>query len=101
MPAHTHYLWFETKRRQEVIDITDDVAAQVRSSGIREGFVLVSAMHISASVFVNDHDRGCGMTSCIGWSTRSPRGTPSDTGTTTQERTMRPPTCGASLSGTR
>jgi secondary thiamine-phosphate synthase enzyme len=58
MPAHTHYLWFETKKRQEIIDITDAVAAQVRVSGIQEGFVLVSAMHISASVFVNDHESG-------------------------------------------
>jgi secondary thiamine-phosphate synthase enzyme len=58
MPAHTHYLWFETKKRQEIIDITDAVAAEVRVSGIQEGFVLVSAMHISASVFVNDHESG-------------------------------------------
>ncbi len=58
MPAHTHYLWFETTKRQEIIDITDQVAAQVRASGIREGYVLVSAMHISASVFVNDHESG-------------------------------------------
>ena len=58
MPAHTHYLWFETKKRQEIIDITDDVAEQVAESGILEGFVLVSAMHITASVFVNDHEPG-------------------------------------------
>ena len=58
MTSHTHYLWFETKKRQEIIDITDEVAAQVRASGIMEGFVLVSAMHISASVFVNDHESG-------------------------------------------
>src|SRR4029453_10997352 len=58
MPSHTHYLWFETKKRQEIIDITGDVEEQVRASGIREGFVLVSAMHISASVFVNDHESG-------------------------------------------
>ena len=58
MPAHTHYLWFETARRQEIIDITDQVAEQVRASAIVEGFVLVSAMHISASVFVNDHEPG-------------------------------------------
>src|SRR6476661_5064987 len=58
MPTHTHYLWFETKRRQEIIDITDEVESQVRVSGIREGFALVSAMHISASVFVNDHESG-------------------------------------------
>jgi secondary thiamine-phosphate synthase enzyme len=58
MPARTHYLWFETKKRQEIIDITDDVAAQVELSRVTEGFVLVSAMHISASVFVNDHEPG-------------------------------------------
>lgn len=37
MPSHTHYLWFDTKRRQEIIDITQEVAEQVRASGIREG----------------------------------------------------------------
>src|SRR5690606_31068569 len=40
------------------IDISDEVQAQVDASGIKEGFVLVSAMHISASVFVNDHESG-------------------------------------------
>src|SRR5262245_33462625 len=55
---HTHYLWFNTRQRQEIIDITDEVSAQVRASGVREGMVLVSAMHISASVFVNDHESG-------------------------------------------
>ncbi len=58
MTTHTHYLWFETKKRQEIIDITDEVAEQVRISRVREGLVLVSAMHISASVFVNDHEPG-------------------------------------------
>src|SRR4030066_375551 len=58
MPAHTHYLWFNTRHRQEIIDVTDDVMEQVRASGIQEGFALVSAMHISASVFVNDHESG-------------------------------------------
>jgi secondary thiamine-phosphate synthase enzyme len=58
MTAHTHYLWFHTTRAQDIIDITDEVAEQVQKSGIREGFVLVSAMHISASVFVNDHESG-------------------------------------------
>src|SRR2546425_2353779 len=58
MQSHTHYLWFNTKQRQEIIDVTDEVAEQVRHSGVREGFVLVSAMHITASVFVNDHESG-------------------------------------------
>ncbi len=58
MRAHTKYLWFNTKKRQEIIDITDEVAQVVGASGIAEGFVLVSAMHITASVFVNDHESG-------------------------------------------
>ncbi len=56
LKSHTHYLWFETRKRQEIIDITDQVEAQLAESGIEEGFALVSAMHISASVFVNDHE---------------------------------------------
>ena len=58
MKSHTHYLWFATERRQEIIDITDQVVAQLEHSGITEGLVLVSAMHITASVFVNDHESG-------------------------------------------
>src|SRR5256886_795278 len=58
MTSHTHYLGFNTKSRQEIIDITDEVAEQVRESGVAEGLALVSAMHITASVFVNDHESG-------------------------------------------
>lgn len=58
MTSHTQYLWFNTQRRQEIIDITAEVEAAVGKSGVQEGFVLVSAMHISASVFVNDHESG-------------------------------------------
>ena len=58
MRTHPHYLWFETKKRQEIVDITEEVAREVVRSGVTEGFVLVSAMHISASVFVNDHESG-------------------------------------------
>jgi len=58
MTSHTKYLWFETKKRQEIIDITEEVEEALRVSGIREGMILVSAMHISASVFVNDHEPG-------------------------------------------
>jgi len=58
MTTHTKYLWFETAKRQEIIDITDEVQQALTASGIREGMVLVSAMHISASVFVNDHEPG-------------------------------------------
>ncbi|HEY8416403.1 MAG TPA: YjbQ family protein, partial [Limnochordales bacterium] len=58
MRFHTKYLTFNTRKRQEIIDITDQVDAALKESGIREGMVLVSAMHISASVFVNDHESG-------------------------------------------
>ena len=56
--AHTHYLWFNTEKPQEIINITDEIQRQVEESGVREGLVLVSAMHITASVFVNDHESG-------------------------------------------
>ena len=56
--THTDYLWFSTKTRQEFIRITDDVAKIVAASGVREGIVLVSAMHITAGVYVNDWEDG-------------------------------------------
>jgi thiamine phosphate synthase YjbQ (UPF0047 family) len=46
MTVFTDYLWFNTKKRREFVRITDDVAAIVKKSGVREGTVLVSAMHI-------------------------------------------------------
>jgi secondary thiamine-phosphate synthase enzyme len=58
MRTHTTYRTFDTAKRQEIIDITDDVEACRAAAGIDDGFVLVSAMHISASVFVNDHEPG-------------------------------------------
>jgi secondary thiamine-phosphate synthase enzyme len=58
MKTHTAYHTFNTKKRQEIIDITDLVEECRAAAGISEGMVLVSAMHISASVFVNDHESG-------------------------------------------
>ncbi|MGQ0767185.1 MAG: secondary thiamine-phosphate synthase enzyme YjbQ [Gemmatimonadota bacterium] len=58
MRHHTTYLTFTTEKRQEIIDITDEVEHCRAGAGIRDGWVLVSAMHISASVFVNDHEPG-------------------------------------------
>ena len=58
MKTHTTYHTFNTKKRQEIIDITDLVEECRAAAGITEGLVLVSAMHISASVFVNDHESG-------------------------------------------
>lgn len=56
--VHTDYLWFNTAERQEFIRITDDVARIVSESGVTEGMVLVSAMHITAAVYVNDWEDG-------------------------------------------
>ncbi len=56
-----HYrkeLWFQTNQRREFINITNDVEACLRESQIQEGFVLVNAMHITASVFINDDEFG-------------------------------------------
>ena len=58
MKTATEYLWFTTKERQEFIRITDEVAAVVQRSGVTEGMVLVSAMHITAGVYVNDWENG-------------------------------------------
>jgi secondary thiamine-phosphate synthase enzyme len=54
----TDYLWFNTRDRREFVRITDQVSEIVRKSGIKEGLVLVSAMHITAGVFVNDWEDG-------------------------------------------
>ncbi|NUM81152.1 YjbQ family protein [bacterium] len=58
MKFHTEYLWFNTKQRREYINITDAVQKAVDQSGIAEGMVLVSAMHITAGVYVNDAESG-------------------------------------------
>ncbi|TAK57565.1 MAG: YjbQ family protein [Bacteroidetes bacterium] len=58
MKSHTEYLWFSTKNKREYINITDEVERVVAASGIREGMVLVSAMHITAGVYVNDAEDG-------------------------------------------
>ena len=58
MKVHTEYLWFNTRQRQEIVRITDEVASIVKASGVREGMVLVSAMHITAGVYVNDWETG-------------------------------------------
>ena len=58
MTAHTVYRTFQTERRREFVRITHDVQAAVDESGVREGLVLVSAMHITAGVWVNDDEPG-------------------------------------------
>ncbi len=58
MIVYTSYLFFNTKKRQEFIRITDDITTIVKTSGVTEGTVLVSAMHITAGVYVNDWEEG-------------------------------------------
>ena len=58
MKSYREELWFETKARRAYINITPQVEAVVGKSGVREGFVLVNAMHITASVYINDDEQG-------------------------------------------
>src|SRR5207237_1275741 len=58
MIVHTDYLFFDTKTPQEFIRITDEISAIVTASGVTEGIALVSAMHITAGVYVNDWEDG-------------------------------------------
>ena len=58
MLSHTEYLTFHTKQRRELRRITDEVAAAVQRAKLQEGMVLVSAMHITAGVFINDDESG-------------------------------------------
>lgn len=58
MKFHTEYLTFNTKRHREYIHITPHVEGIVRNSGVKDGMVLVSAMHITAGVYVNDNEEG-------------------------------------------
>jgi len=58
MKVTTEYLWFNTRHRKEYVHITPQVAEVVQRSGIQEGMALVSAMHITAGVYVNDNEPG-------------------------------------------
>jgi len=58
MKSATEYLWFEISQRREYRNITAEVAEVVAGSGVQEGMVLVSAMHITAGVYVNDAEEG-------------------------------------------
>ena len=58
MKSLTEHLWLNTKNRIEFVNITDKVEDLVKKSGVKEGMVLVNAMHITASVFINDNESG-------------------------------------------
>ncbi len=58
MKFFTEYMWFNTSKKREYINITRDVEKVLERSGIKEGMILVSAMHITAGVYVNDAEYG-------------------------------------------
>lgn len=58
MKSYTDYLYFNTAKKQEFINITDQVEGALLKSGIKEGLCLVNPMHITASVFINDDEGG-------------------------------------------
>jgi len=58
MKSHTEYLWFNTRKHREYVNITGEVEKALAKSGVREGMALVSAMHITAGVYVNDAESG-------------------------------------------
>lgn len=58
MKSFRKELWFDVKKRRELINITSQIEQCLRESGVREGLCLVNAMHISASVFINDDESG-------------------------------------------
>ncbi|MGM0471450.1 MAG: secondary thiamine-phosphate synthase enzyme YjbQ [Bacillota bacterium] len=58
MKSKREYLWFNTDQREKLVNITSDVQQVVAESGVSEGLCLVNAMHITASVFINDAESG-------------------------------------------
>ena len=58
MKSYREELWFETKTRRAYLNITPQVESVLRASGVKEGLVLVNAMHITASVYINDDEPG-------------------------------------------
>ena len=58
MRSHREELWFETETRRAYVNITQHVESVVKNSGVQEGLVLVNAMHITASVYINDDEQG-------------------------------------------
>lgn len=58
MKSHTEYLTFNIPKRMDFVNVTSQIEAAVKKSGVREGLVLVNAMHITASVFINDDEPG-------------------------------------------
>lgn len=58
MKSHTEYLWMHTPKRKELVHLTPELETILERSGVREGMMLVSAMHITSGILVNDHEPG-------------------------------------------
>jgi len=58
MKSYTEYLWFNTKKHREYVNITPEIEGILGKSGVKEGMILVSAMHITAAIYVNDAESG-------------------------------------------
>lgn len=58
MKSYTEYIWLNTGNRYDIVNITHQVEAALKKSGVKEGLCLVNAMHITASVFINDNESG-------------------------------------------
>lgn len=58
MKSYTDYLWFNTQNEHEIVNITSQVESLVSKGGVKEGFCLVSAMHITSGIWVNDEESG-------------------------------------------
>ena len=68
MKSLTEYLWFTTKKQRDLLNITEQIEEIVQRSAVREGFCLVSAMHITASIWVTTPSPASGRTSGSWWS---------------------------------
>lgn len=90
MKSYRKELWFETRQRRELINITPKVNECLRESGIKEGLLLCNAMHITSSIFINDDEPGCMRILKPGWKSWRLRSPIHSTGITAL-RTMRMP----------
>ena len=91
MKSFRKELWFEAQNRRQLINITPQVEASVQESDVREGLVLCNAMHITASVFINDDESGLHH-DFEKWLEDLPRKSPIPNTVTTVSRTMQTPT---------
>ena len=87
----TEELWFDVPTRRAFINITPQVEESVQQSGVQEGLCLVNAMHITASVFINDDESGLHSDTNAGWRNSRRMSPSSTTATTTPARIMPTP----------